>query len=47
MSKNSKIMKITELNEKIENKEKEIDCAEVISKIVFLYLQDAAIPFFR
>ena len=47
MSKNSKIMKITELNEKIEHKEKEIDCAEVISKIVFLYLQDAAIPFFR
>jgi hypothetical protein len=38
MSKNSKIMKITDLNEKIENKEKEIDCAEVITKIIFLYL---------
>ena len=38
---------LTDLNEKIEIKEKEIDCAEVLTKIIFLYLKDAAIPFFR
>jgi hypothetical protein len=27
--------------------EKEIDCAEVLTKIIFLYLKEAAIPFFR
>ncbi len=46
-SKNSKINKITELNELIEIEEKEIDCAKIVQKIIILYLQEAAIPFFR
>jgi hypothetical protein len=45
--KSSKINRITVLNDKIELEEKEIDCAEVLSKIIFLYLQEVAIPFFR
>lgn len=45
--KSSKINRITTLNDKIEVEEKEIDCAEVLSKIIFLYLQEVAIPFFR
>jgi hypothetical protein len=35
------------LNSQIEVEEKEIDCAEVLTKIIFLYLKEAAIPFFR
>jgi len=31
----------------VEQQEKEIDCAEVLSKIIFLYLKEVAIPFFR
>ena len=31
----------------MEQQEKEIDCAEVLSKIIFLYLKEVAIPFFR
>jgi len=46
-SKQAKINRITELNEKIEFEEKEIDSAECLTKILFLYLHDAAIPFFR
>ena len=46
-SKSSKINKITDLNDKIENEEKEIECAECLTKIVYLYLHEAAIPFFR
>ena len=46
-SKSKQINRITVLNEKIEVEEKEIDCAEVLNKIIFLYLQEAAIPFFR
>ena len=46
-TKHAKINRITELNEKIEYEEKEIDCAECLTKILFLYLHDAAIPFFR
>ena len=46
-SKYSKINRITELNERIEFEDKEIDCADCLTKIVFLYLHDAAIPFFR
>lgn len=46
-SKSKQINRITELNEKIEVEEKEIDCAEVLTKIIFLYLKEAAIPFFR
>ena len=36
--KSTKINRITTLNDKIEVEEKEIDCAEVLSKIIFLYL---------
>jgi hypothetical protein len=43
----SKVNRITELNERLEMEEKEIDCAECLTKILFLYLHDAAIPFFR
>jgi len=46
-SKQQKINKITDLNDRLEMGEKEIDCANVLTQIVFLYLQDAAIPFFR
>lgn len=46
-SNKSKINRITELADLIEREEREIDCAEVLNKIIFLYLQDAAIPFFR
>ena len=46
-TKQGKINRITELNEKIEYEEKEIHCAEALTKILFLYLHDAAIPFFR
>ena len=37
-SKNGKINRITDLTESVEALEKEIDCAEVILKIIFLYL---------
>ena len=37
-TKSGKINRITELTESVEALEKEIDCAEVITKIVFLYL---------
>ena len=46
-TKQAKINRITELNERVEQEEKEIDCAECLTKIIFLYLHDAAIPFFR
>lgn len=46
-SRQGKINRITELNERIEYEDKEIDCADCLTKIVFLYLHDAAIPFFR
>lgn len=46
-SKSKQINRISELTEKIEVEEKEIDCAEVLTKIIYLYLKDAAIPFFR
>lgn len=32
---------------RIEHEQKEIECAECLVKIMFLYLHDAAIPFFR
>ena len=31
----------------MEQQEKELDCAEVVGKIIFLYLKEVAIPFFR
>ena len=37
-TKSGKINRITDLTESVEALEKEIDCAEVITKIVFLYL---------
>lgn len=46
-SKQAKINRITDLAITIEHEEKEIDCAECLTKILFLYLHDAAIPFFR
>jgi len=47
MTKNAKVNRITVLNDRIERLAKEIDCADVLTKIIFLYLQEAAIPFFR
>lgn len=47
MTKNQKINRITLLNERIEIAEKEIQCAQVLTKIIYLYIQEAAIPFFR
>ena len=37
-SKNDIINKITDLTERVEREEKEIDCADVLTKIIFLYL---------
>jgi hypothetical protein len=37
-SNKSKINRITELADLIEREEREIDCAEVLNKIIFLYL---------
>ena len=37
-SKNDIINKITDLTERVEREEKEIDCADVLTKITFLYL---------
>ena len=47
MTKNGKINKITNLNNMIELEDREIECAEVLSKVLFLYLKEVAIPFFR
>ena len=47
MSQNAKVNRITVLNDRIEITEKEIDCADVLMKIIYLYQQDVAIPFFR
>ena len=46
-TKAKKIGRITDLSDKIENEEKEFDCAECLQKIIYLYLNEAAIPFFR
>lgn len=46
-SKSKQINRISTLTEQIEIEEKEIDCAEVLTKLIHLYLQEAAIPFFR
>ena len=46
-SKAAKINRITELNDKIDQEEKDIGYAECITKIIYLYLHEAAIPFFR
>ena len=37
-SKSSKVNRITDLTSKIEFNEKEIDCAAVLTRIIFLYL---------
>ena len=47
MSNSSKVNRITTLTERIDNADKEIGCANVMTKIVYLYLQEVAIPFFR
>ena len=47
MTKNQKINRITLLTERIEASDKEIGCADVLTKIIYLYLQEVAIPFFR
>ena len=47
MSHSYKVNRITVLNDRIELTEREIDCAEVLMKIIYLYQQDVAIPFFR
>ena len=47
MSHSSKVNRITMLTERIEQSEKEIGCAQVMTHIVYLYLQEVAIPFFR
>lgn len=47
MTKGAKVNRITLLNERVEQQTKEIDCADVLTKVIFLYLQEAAIPFFQ
>ena len=38
---------IQNLKEQVLNLEYEVDCANELTKLIFLYLQDAVIPFFR
>lgn len=47
MTKAAKVNKITLLNDRIENQSREIECADVLTQIIHLYLLDAAIPFFQ
>lgn len=47
MSQGQKVNRISQLNDKIKQTEREINCAEALMKIIFLYQQELAIPFFR
>ena len=47
MRKDAKISRITELTNRINNTERDIECLELLHKIVVLQLNQAAIQFFK
>ena len=47
MTKTQKVNKITTLSDRIDMQTREIECADVLTQIIHLYLNEAAIPFFQ